>query len=46
MRTRLTSVMAASKGPLTLSDELDLSDCSVVIIMALYLEVVSDDLSS
>lgn len=35
--------MAASRGPLTLSDDLDLSGCSVVIIMALYLKIVSDD---
>lgn len=43
MRTTLISVIAARRGPLTLSDDLDFSACSVVIIMELYLQFVSDN---
>lgn len=44
IRTTLITVIAASRGPLTLSEDVDSLDCSAVIIMALYLVIVSDDL--
>jgi hypothetical protein len=44
IRTTLITVIAASRGPLTLSEDVDSPDCSVVIIMALYLVSVSDGL--